>query len=385
MSPSIRTAALTAMLVACALPAAGADDAAALAELKRQLAAQQAEIDALAAKIAQQEEAAKAEPKPAAEPELAGSSHFGGYGELHYNNLDSGSEMDFHRFVLFFSHQFDDGLRFFSEVELEHAVAEDGANGAFELEQAYVEMNLDDDNWVTAGVFLLPVGILNQKHEPTEFYGVERNPVETRIIPSTWREGGLALSGRFGGSGLGYDLALTSGLNMDSTFTVRDSRQHVSEAIADELATTARVKYTGVPGLELAASITYQSDVSQGLVVGAGAGTLVATHATYDRGAFSARALYAVWSLEGSAPAAIGKDQQDGSYVEAAWRFVPTFGVFARYNQWDEGGVGATGKTQADIGFNWWPHRQVVVKLDVQDQGDAANDDGFSLGIGYRF
>ena len=55
----------------------------------------------------------------------------GGYGELHYQNrsIENGShkeEIDFRRFVLFFSHEFTDNLRLFSEIELEHSIAGDG-------------------------------------------------------------------------------------------------------------------------------------------------------------------------------------------------------------------------------------------------------------------
>ena len=144
--------------------------------------------------------------------------HIGGYGELHYNNLEfpDGTkfrELDFHRFVLFFGYDFTDSIRFHSELELEHSIAGDGQNGEIELEQAYIEFDLTENMETKAGLFLIPVGILNETHEPTTFYGVERNPVERNIIPTTWWEGGAALTGRFGGSGVSYDLALTSGLD----------------------------------------------------------------------------------------------------------------------------------------------------------------------------
>lgn len=340
---------------------------------QRQLEAQQAQLDALAAA------------DDAVVSESASATRFGGYGELHYAALDSGDEIDFHRFVIYFAHDFTDDLRFFSEVELEHAVAEDGAAGAFELEQAYVERDLGATLRIKLGVFLVPVGILNETHEPTTFYGVERNPIETNIIPSTWREGGVSLSGRLGDGGLSYDLALHSGLAVDASFAIRGARQHVSEAIAEDIATSARLKYTGIAGLELAASVTYQPDITQGLVPGAGAGTLVSAHAAYASGALSARALWAQWRLDGAAPAAAGKDRQDGYYAEGGWKFAPTLGAFVRYSAWDNGGVGATARAQTNLGINWWPHPDVVLKLDLQDQSEAVDDDGVSLAVGYRF
>jgi phosphate-selective porin len=343
-----------------------------LDEQRAQLEAQQARLDALAAELEQ-------------EPVAASATTIGGYGELHYNALDSKDTIDFHRFVLFFAHDFDDDLRFFAELELEHALAGEGKKGEVELEQAYVEMDLGATTRLRAGLFLVPVGILNETHEPPTFYGVERNPIESSIIPSTWWEAGVQLSGSIGDSGFGYDVALHSGLKTDATFNLRSGRQKVSEAVANDLATTARLKYTGVPGLELAASLTYQPDVTQGLVAGAGAATLFSAHAAYASGPLSARLLWAQWDLEGAAPAAAGKQRQDGYYAEGGWKLLPTLGAFVRFSAWDNGGVGATERTQTNLGINWWPHPDVVLKLDLQDQGKSVDDDGLNLGVGYRF
>ena len=69
----------------------------------------------------------------------ADRTKIGGYGELHYNNLDNDfagtqkDEVDFHRFVLYFGHDFTDRFRFFSELELEHALSGEGQNGEVEL------------------------------------------------------------------------------------------------------------------------------------------------------------------------------------------------------------------------------------------------------------
>ncbi|MFX8203624.1 hypothetical protein ABTL17_20170, partial [Acinetobacter baumannii] len=67
--------------------------------------------------------------------------------------------------------------------------------GEVEVEQLYIEHRLNDTYGLRAGLFLMPVGLLNTNHEPTAYYGVERNFVETAIIPSTWREGGVQLFG----------------------------------------------------------------------------------------------------------------------------------------------------------------------------------------------
>ena len=82
------------------------------------------------------------------------STTIGGYGELHYNNLSNGEgdqkkEIDFHRFVLFIGHEFNDKIRFFSELEVEHATivdTDDGSSpGSVAIEQA---LTVDTQNRV---------------------------------------------------------------------------------------------------------------------------------------------------------------------------------------------------------------------------------------------
>lgn len=322
----------------------------------------------------------------------------GGYGEMHYNNLNDQSdnnkdkeELDFHRFVLFFGHEFRDDLRFFSELELEHSISGDDKNGEIELEQAYIEYDINGQNQVKGGVFLLPVGIINETHEPNTFYGTERNPVEKNIVPSTWWEGGVMFSGDIA-RGFSYDLAATSGLNTEKSdnYKVRDGRQKVSKAEAEDFAYTGRLKWTGLPGIELAATLQYQEDITQSNDSTAGDAALIEAHAVIQRGAFGLRALYAMWDLDGNGPKSIGADEQSGWYVEPSWRINNNFGVFARYNEWDNaaGNSSDTEYEQMDIGVNWWPHENVVLKLDYQDQDAPSGKtelDGFNVGLGYQF
>lgn len=327
-------------------------------------------------------------------------SEIGGYGELHYNNLNGSGgasdkdEIDFHRFVLFFSHQFTDDIRFFSEIELEHSIAGHDENGEVELEQAYIDFDLNDQVTARGGLFLLPVGIINETHEPPTFYGVERNPVEKDIIPATWWAGGAGLMGHFA-SGFSVDAYVHSGLktSMASNYSIRSGRQKVSEADAESLATTARVRWTGMPGVELAASVQYQDDITQESDTTAGSATLLEAHAIYSQGPFTLKALYAQWDLDGSGPKSVGADRQDGYYIEPSYRVNDKLGFFARYNEWDKqagsnSGVAMdSGKKQWDLGVNFWPHPDVVIKADYQDQDNdnGQNQDGFNLGIGYQF
>ena len=315
----------------------------------------------------------------------------GGYGELHYNNLSSDlsntdkKEIDFHRFVLFVAHDFNDDIRFFSELELEHSIAGEGQSGEIELEQAYIEFDTSDNANIKAGVFLIPVGQINETHEPTTFYGVERNPVEKNIIPATWWEAGAMYSANTE-SGISYDLAIHSGL-ADNAGNIRSARQKVSNAPADSLAYTARIKYTGIAGLEVAGTAQYQSDFSQGTGTTGDAedGTLLEAHAIYTTGGIKLSALYASWVINFDGGTSTGKDSQNGSIVEASYKINSKLGVFARQNNWTNDD-GATDKAQSDFGFNYWPHEDVVIKADYQAQNDDAGDfDGINLGLGYQF
>jgi hypothetical protein len=314
--------------------------------------------------------------------------HFGGYGELHYNNLDSKEEIDLHRFVTYLGYDFTDKTRFFSELEVEHSIAGEGKAGEIEVEQAYIEHDLNDHSSFKFGLFLIPVGILNETHEPPTFYGVERNPVEKDIIPATWWEGGLGYSQRFG-EGWSFDLALTSGLKTPTSgsnaFKIRNGRQKVGKAKAENFAFTSRLKWTAIPGVEVAGTFQYQDDISQG-ALGVDA-TLFEVHTAIQKDAFGLRALYAFWDLSGAEPEALGRDEQEGFYVEPSFKLNDKFGIFARYSEWDNNAGSAfdTNKEQTDFGINYWLLPNVVLKADYMDQGGAADNSGFNLGIGYSF
>ena len=316
----------------------------------------------------------------------AGNSNttIGGYGELHYNNLSNGTgsqkkEIDFHRFVLFFGHEFSSKVRLFTEFELEHALVADTIGGTtpgeVELEQAFVQIDLDDSKTFNAGVFLIPVGIMNETHEPPTFYGTERNPVEKNIIPATWWEAGVMLSGNTENA-FSYDIALTSGL--DGGTNIRGGRQKVAKADASNLALTGRIKYTGIAGLELAGTAQIQDDMTQDSSDATGGATLIETHAIWNKAATTVKALYARWNIDTAF-----NDKQQGGYVEASYKLQPKTGIFVRHNIWNNGG---SEKAQTDFGLNYWPHEDVVFKIDYQLQDDNAGDsDGFNAGVGYQF
>jgi len=393
-------------LVALALAIAGTFSANAVAapsnaeifdmmqEMKKELKNLKAENNALKGTVEEvvvsTDEAIKAQIK------LANKSHWGGYGELHYNNLEGQGpgvsdtkKIDFHRFVLYFGHEFRDDLRFFSEFELEHSLSGNGHPGEVELEQGYIQYDYNETTQITGGLFLMPIGIMNETHEPDTFYGVERNTVEKNIIPATWWEAGVMLTKELK-PGLTVDVALTSGLEATADkYKPRDGRQKVANASARSLASIGRVKYTAIPGLELAASLFMQTDYCQGVVVGCGSATAFETHAVYKKDKFQLRALYAAWNIDGDDVKAKGADKQNGFYLEPSYRFNDKWGAFARYETYDnkDGNSTDTEVEARSIGFNYWIDPTVVAKFDYVDQSkaDAGDKDGINIGLGYSF
>jgi len=330
----------------------------------------------------------------------------GGYGELHYSNVNTtasdknSKQADFHRYVLFFEHEFSDTWQFYSEFELEHAFSEDTADGsnsgAVELEQAFVQKALNERHYVRSGVFMLPIGTLNEIHEPPYFYGVERNDVESIIIPATWWEAGAGVGGYYA-NGLSWDFAVNTGLEMPTTglnaFRVRSGRQKVSNANASNLAYTLRGSYTGTQGLAVSASLHHQSDISQFSGDGVGSANLLTLNGSYTWESFSLKALWSQWNMQGALVKAVGAGKQTGWYVEPAWTFQinrKRTGIYARYEDLDA----ARNRDKFDqweVGLNYWPTNNLVFKMDYRERThDLGSEQGlnfiaFDLGLGYNF
>ena len=311
----------------------------------------------------------------------------GGYGELHLNTGDK-DQIDFHRWVLFINHSFTDRIKLFSEFELEHSLAGDGAPGEVELEQAYIEFDLDEGRFAKAGLFLLPVGLLNEVHEPNTFFGVERNNVEKNIIPTTWWEAGLGYTKNFD-NGVGFDFAFHSGLNVGGDFNIRSGRQKVAEADATNYAATARVRYAN-DGLSLSGFAQIQSDIAP-LNAEDNQAILLGATAQYNVGGFAVRALAAHWDIDGASFDAADADSQWGYYVEPSytWEFDngSRFGAFARYSSYQYAKGGRIENDEYTVGVNYWPIDNVVLKADynVLKENGKADNNTLNFGVGYSF
>ena len=385
-----------------------------VSDLKDMMKELQARIDAVEKKSDETAEIADAAVMAAEEGGTMGwwtNTSIGGYGELHYGNSEGAGEIDFHRYVLFINHEFNDILSFNSEFELEHAIAGESKVGEVELEQAYLEHNWKqfglDNTSAKYGVFLIPCGITNETHEPNTFYGVERNVVEKEICSNTRWEGGVQLKHIMPSQ----DLTIIAGVHSPLTTKdgdIRGGRQKVGEATMNVPAYTGAIRYTGAyPGLELGYSIDYEPDMSANQLGPQIKGVMHAVHANYmPRLGYGMRAFYGVWDLDcpayiGSGNKCIqeGRDKQTGGFAEASYRwevdadYGQTMGLFVRRSEHDDkAGTKISGKDsnntqQTDFGVNYWLTDNAVLKADWQRKKVYASESvqGFNLGMGYQF
>ncbi len=183
-----------------------------------------------------------------------------GYMDFHVNKASGDSfRPDFHRFVLLFGHSFSDRIKFWSELELEHSLLSpsEGIGGEVALEQAYLDFLIKPYFNLRAGMVLSPVGILNERHEPPAFNGVERTFVETTIIPTTWRELGVGVTGGLG-RGFRYRAYLMSSLDasrFNAESGISEGRSNGFEASLRNPAKVIRLEYAGTRRLTLGASM----------------------------------------------------------------------------------------------------------------------------------
>ncbi|MFO1321475.1 MAG: hypothetical protein U1F52_17825 [Burkholderiales bacterium] len=344
-----------------------------------------------------------------------------GYGEMNYTRPRhdaAGTTADLRRGVIGFAYAFDDRTRFASELELEHAVTSAEDSGEVAFEQFFVEHDVTDRVSAKAGLFLLPMGYINEVHEPTRYYGVHRNFIETAIIPSTWRELGVGVrtvteSGLRldGGLVTSFDLTkwdATSGDAADSP--LGSIHQEGQQAKARSGAVYAGANYDGIPGYNVGAS-AFTGGVGQKQPAFASPDarvTLVEAHTRWQPGRWDLSALAAFGRFSNVAAlnatfAGLDNpvpDRFGGWYAQAAYRawsqnersLVP-FVRFERFNTRRgytglAAGLGPAGQPDtkvATFGASFYLHPQVVFKADYQRFFNVSSLDRVNVGLGFHF
>ncbi|MFV8224734.1 porin [Christiangramia aquimixticola] len=338
----------------------------------------------------------------------------GAYGEINYNQPEGDNgELDVQRLVMLLGYRFNDKVQFVSEIEFEHVEE-------VYVEQAFVNYNFADNVNLRAGLMLVPMGIVNEYHEPTTFNGVERPAVDNAIVPTTWREIGVGVTGRINSASLGYQAYIFNGFkstNADGTGRIggssglRGGRQKGIKSTINKPNLSAKLDYYGFPGLRLGLAGYFgrtQADDEIDHVDGADVGmSMIGFDARYAYRKFTARGqfIYAGLSDTEAYNELTGKDlgsELQGWYAEVAYNLLPIQNeqklfAFTRYEQYDthagvEGNLvqnNAYNRNDLTMGLSYHIAPGVVFKGDYQIRdNDAVNADipnRLNFGVGVWF
>ncbi len=343
-----------------------------------------------------------------------------GYGEMlleNYADVNEGgiptgktTQFDYLRAILYAGYRFSDKFLFNSEIEVEHAKE-------IFVEFAYVDYQATESFGLRGGMLLVPMGLVNEFHEPTVFLGAERPVTESRIIPSTWRENGGGFYGAF--EQVSFRAYVLNGFDGSSFSSggLRGGRQKGGKAKSTSIAFTGRLDITPTPGVFFGASF-YTGDSGQGEIVVEGAEygigtTIFDVHGQARVRGLDLRGLFARASLSDAAMLnrALGKtaggggvgEGLQGAYIQLGYDVlsqVPEAGgvgltPYVRYEQVDtqaEMPAGferslSTDNTYLTFGIELKPNAGIVLKVDHAWVSNDANSgvDQFNINLGYAF
>lgn len=339
----------------------------------------------------------------------------GGYVQIDYNEPDGPTpgKLDVHRLVMLFGYNFSDRVSFLTEIEWEHVKE-------VYVEQAFVNYSFSTAFNIRGGLMLVPMGYVNEYHEPPVFYGVERPGLDNYIVPTTWRELGIGATGNLQNLSLRYQAYLFNGFisYMDGEGTLRGSdglrkgRQKGAESVINTPNLSVKLDYYGILGLRLGLAGYFgntQTDDSsvEGSTVGV---SMIGFNALYRYRSLDLRGQYIWTSLSGTEDynELTGKDlgsQMNGFYLEAAYNILPwidrntdkQFYLFTRYEAYDthadtDGDLARNpgyDRNNVTAGFDFKIAPGVVFKADYQWFNDAREgtdpDNQFNAGIGVMF
>lgn len=352
--------------------------------------------------------------------------HIGGYGQIDMNlpmadNTHYNAKLDVHRLVTFLGYNFNDKVSFVSEIEYEHVVE-------VYVEQAFLNYKVKDNMSVQAGLMLIPMGIQNLYHEPSTFNGVERTNVDKYIVPTTWREMGVGITGNLEEHNVNYQAMLVNGFNgyndagvFSGKKGLRSGRQKGAESYMTMPDFAGRVSYYGMPGWNLGASL-YKGESETSMYDGldltddaavASADSskigiqMMGVDARYVNGPIQARGQYIVAELENTAAYNEFTNSDLGSvmtgyYLEAGYDLLDNkdtdneliaFVRYENYNTHDAVVEGmeanlAYNRTERTIGLTYKVAKGAAFKADYQLLGNEASSEDkeqFNLGVAVWF
>lgn len=271
-----------------------------LDNLEQQMAQQKARDNGN--KAIEQDDSAKGEKRHYDGDPSYSKYRIGGYGEMLLRHKDYSynrwggkgiyrmdrSEISLPRFVIAGDYKFSRWFQLGAEIEFEGggvgveweqetgSGAENGEletefekGGEVALEQFHITVPFSKELNLRMGHMIVPVGLTNTHHEPVFFFGTSRPEGETKIIPSTWHETGIALFGQVGedAAKFSYEAQLVTGLTVDGLDKYKyagGAKQGLFEQdIFSSPALVGRINYHGVPGLRVGGSIYWCNDAGK--------------------------------------------------------------------------------------------------------------------------
>ena len=337
----------------------------------------------------------------------------GGYAEITFNNLEGSStpaEIDVQRLVMLFAYKFDDRTSFVTEIEYEHVKE-------VYVEQAFINYAVADGVNLRGGLMLVPMGIINEYHEPTTYNGVERPSLDSKIVPTTWREMGIGVSGRINNASIRYQAYLMNGFlsygesdyKLRGLDGLREGRQKGAESVGTDANFAGRIEYYGLPKLKL--GLSYYTGNTQTTApetsntqIGL---SMVGLDYRYVNGRLSSRGQYISASLRDTAAYNLAGTTDLGSamggyYVEGAYNLLPLdslqkLDIFLRYENFNThqktaGALIANDayhRVETTFGLSYHLANGAVFKADYQSKGTAVEGSDavgqFNLGLGVFF
>lgn len=339
----------------------------------------------------------------------------GGYAQIDYNEPDGSTagNLDVHRLVLLLGYRFTDRLSFLTEIEVEHV------KEVF-VEQAFVNYSFNPRFNIKGGLMLIPMGIINEYHEPPTFYGVERPGVDHDIVPTTWREIGVGVSGNFSEVSLRYQAYIFNGFvsykdgegTLRGKDGLRGGRQKGAKAVVSSPNLSVKVDYYGILGLKLGlAGYFGNTQTDDGSVEGSTVGvSMIGFDARYVFKSLQLRGVYIYTGISGTEAYndLTGSDlgsQMNGYYGEVAYDFMPLLAkrstknlvLFTRYEKYNtqskmagsQPANKAYDRSNVTLGLDFKFIPGVAIKVDYQWFNNAEPDNillnQFNAGIGVMF
>jgi len=334
--------------------------------------------------------------------------------EIEFEHLGTGTEVE---------KEFEEAGEWENEVE---------RGGEVELEQFWIQKSFTPGLNVRMGHIVVPVGGLNNRHEPLNFFTVYRPEGEFTILPSTWHDTGISIWGKTGT--WRYEALLVSGLDAmlftRDNFVKNGAHTPFPFQVANHPGLAGRIDKTFACGLDMgisgyygnsfnntfpyeAVNNSYINESTKGTVAIAafdfryrGKNLIVRGNADYGSMG-DAKAISKYKSSKGAASGAPYSDTPVGDHAVAAgieagydiFSFMNVkdkeqklyvFGRYEYYNPYiavsGQGTYPYTEKHRIAAGINWFPIPEIAVKAEYSHRFLSAgynSEPSVSLGVCY--